>query len=96
MKNTEILESLEQLAEQNGFTVTYDDLCKGVINTPGGSFVLKGKSHILMHRKLNIDEKVDTLTYLLAQYNIDELDFPKKVQKAVNDARNILLNEKSA
>lgn len=92
----EILESLQTLAEHNGFTVTYDDLCKGVINTPGGSFVLKGKNHILIHRKLKIDEKVDTLTYLLAGYNIDELEFPKKVQQAVSDARNALLNEKSA
>ena len=66
MKDDEILKQLEDKARNLSVLIEYDDLKKGVVNTPGGAFLLGGKKHILVHKHLSLKEKIELLTEILS------------------------------
>ncbi|MCK4846652.1 MAG: hypothetical protein KAS88_03190 [Deltaproteobacteria bacterium] len=66
MKDNELLELLEETAEKLSVSLEYDDLKKGEIDTHGGTFLLRGTRHILIHKHLTVAEKVDILTEILS------------------------------
>jgi hypothetical protein len=93
MKETELLELLEKTAEKLSITLEYDDLRKGAINTTGGSFVLRGEKHILVHKHLAIDEKIDLLTEILSTMETEELHLPPTLRQSLDTARAKLHQE---
>lgn len=81
MNDETILTLLEETAERLSVTVEYDDLSRGEINTPGGSFVLRGERHILVHKHLKASEKVDLLVGLLSGMETEGVHLPPEVRK---------------
>ncbi len=62
MNNDSILSILEETAEMLTIKLDYEDLRKGVVNTDGGIFTLKGDRRILIHKGLGVKEKVLSFT----------------------------------
>ncbi len=87
MKEQEVLDLLEQTAARLSIELSYDDLKKGEINTPGGSFTLKGKRHILIHRHLSAKEKVEVLSELLSGMDTEGIHLPPDVRKRLDAVR---------
>jgi len=87
MKEQEVLELLEQAAEKLSIELSYDDLKKGEVNTPGGSFVLKGKKRILIHKHLSVGEKVEVLCELLCGMDTEGVHLPPGVRKRLDSAK---------
>ena len=80
MKDNELLELLEETAEKLSVRLEYDDLKKGEIDTHGGSFLLRGARHILIHKHLTVAEKVDVLTELLSQMDTEAINLAPELR----------------
>ncbi len=87
MKVQEVLALLEETARKLSIRLHYDDLKKGVVNTPGGSFVLRGEKHILLHKHLTLQEKVEVLAELLSEMDTDGIHLPPLVRQKIESAR---------
>ncbi len=87
MKDEALLTILEETAERLSVKITYDDLRKGVVNTPGGSYILKGEKNILIHKGLETSEKVDLLFSLLSSYDTEALHLPPEVRTRLESAQ---------
>jgi hypothetical protein len=72
---------MEEVAERLSVKLEYDDLRKGEINTPGGAFVLRGERHILVHKHLTAEEKVDLLVMLLSKMDTMDIHLPPEVRE---------------
>jgi len=81
MKDEMILPILEETAEKLSVKVSYDDLRKGEVNTPGGSFLLKGERRIIIHKKLDTHEKVDILMELLSEMDFEGIHLPPEIRE---------------
>lgn len=86
MKEQEVLDLLEQTVEKLSIELSYDDLRRGEINTSGGSFVLKGKKRILLHKRLSVSDKVDVLCELLAGMDTEGIHLPPGVRRRIEAA----------
>ncbi|MDP2681965.1 MAG: hypothetical protein Q8P28_04040 [Deltaproteobacteria bacterium] len=84
MKDEIILPLLEEAAEKLTIKVSYDDLRKGEVNTPGGSFVLKGERRIIIHKKLYTGEKVDILMELLSEMDFEGIHLPVEIRERLD------------
>ena len=84
MKDETILPLLEEAAEKLTIKVSYDDLRKGEVNTPGGSFVLKGERRIIIHKKLYTSEKVDILMELLSEMDFEGIHLPVEIRERLD------------
>lgn len=93
MKDTELLELLEETAKKLDITLEYDDLRKGAINTTGGSFVLRGERHILLHKHLGVDEKVDLLSEILSTMDTEALHLTPVLRQRLDSAKAKLMDE---
>lgn len=79
---------LEETAERLTVKLEYDDLRKGEVNTPGGTFVLKGKRHILVHKHLTLKEKIEVLTDILGDLDdIEGVHLPPEVRRKLEAAK---------
>jgi len=96
MKDTELLELLEQTVGKLSIKLEYDDLRKGAINTTGGSFILRGEKHILLHRHLGIDEKIDLLSEILSTMDTEQLHLAPALRQRLEKARARLEEEQSS
>ncbi len=83
-----ILPLLEEAAEKLSIKISYDDLRKGEINTPGGSFVLKGERRIIIHKKLSVREKVDVLMEILSEMDFDAVHLPVEIRERLERIRS--------
>jgi len=90
MKETELLELLEQTVEKLSITLGYDDLRKGAINTTGGAFVLRGEKHILLHKHLPTDEKIELLSEILSGMDTEQLHLPPVLRQRIELAKEQL------
>ena len=86
MKDNELLELLEETAEKLSVRLEYDDLKKGEIDTHGGSFLLRGARHILIHKHLTVAEKVDVLTELLSQMDTEAIQLVPELRTRLKGA----------
>ena len=84
MKDETILPLLEEAAEKLTIKVSYDDLRKGEVNTPGGFFVLKGERRIIIHKKLYTGEKVDILMELLSEMDFEGIHLPVEIRERLD------------
>lgn len=88
MKRDDILENLENLSEKLGYELKYDDLKKGVVNTMGGSYLLKGQKHITIHRKLTLEEKIDTLAEVISLDDFSNEELLPEISKILKRAKD--------
>lgn len=84
MKNQELLTLLEETAEKLSIKLSYEDLRKGEVNTPGGMFLLRGEKRILIHKGLSVKEKIEVLTDLLAGVDTEGVHIPPGVRKKLS------------
>lgn len=87
MKDDALLEVLEHAAETLGIKLGYEDLKKGVVNTDGGIFILRGEKRILLHKGLDAREKVDALAGILSGLDTEALHIPPAARKRIDEAR---------
>lgn len=81
MKDNELLELLEETAEKLSVRLEYDDLKKGEIDTHGGTFLLRGARHILIHKHLTTAEKVDILAEILSQMDTEAIQLAPELRR---------------
>ncbi|VAV85798.1 hypothetical protein MNBD_DELTA01-1984 [hydrothermal vent metagenome] len=96
MKETELLQLLEQAVEKLSITLEYDDLRKGAINTTGGAFVLRGERHILLHKHLAVDEKVELLSEILSTMDTESLHLAPVLRHKIELAGEKLTTQQSS
>ena len=82
-----MLKSLEDAAEKLNVTVRYDDLKKGVVNTAGGSCILKGDHYVLVHKHLSDSEKADLLADALSEMEIDSIYLAPEIRQLLERIR---------
>lgn len=73
MKNESLLALLEETSEKLSIKLSYDDLRKGEVATPGGLFTLRGEKRILIHKGLTVKEKVDVLLDILSGLDTEDV-----------------------
>lgn len=83
MNQERLLSLLEGAIERLSIKLSYEDLKKGEVNTPGGSFILKGKRHILVHKPLPVHEKVRVLMEALAELDLERIHLPPEVREGL-------------
>ncbi len=84
MKDELILNILEETVERLGIKLDYDDLKKGVVNTPGGFFLLRGSKRILAHKNLLVSEKIDLLGSILSEIDTEGVHLPPEVRERID------------
>lgn len=87
VKDETILPILEEAAEKLAVKLSYDDLRKGEVNTPGGICVFKGERRIIIHKKLNTREKVDVLMELLSEMDFESIHLPTEIRERLDKLR---------
>ncbi|MBI3398856.1 MAG: hypothetical protein HY265_01270 [Deltaproteobacteria bacterium] len=88
MKDELVLPLLEEAAEKLSVKVSYEDLRKGEVNTPGGSCVLKGERRIIIHKKLHTREKVDVLMEILAEMDFENIHLPTEIRARLDKIKS--------
>ncbi len=89
MNDDSVLDILEETAEMLAIKLNYEDLRKGVVNTDGGIFTLKGDKRILIHKGLGVKEKVSMLSSILSRVNTDGVHMPPAVRKRIEEGRKV-------
>ncbi len=87
MNDDSILNILEETAEMLAIKLDYEDLRKGAVNTDGGIFTLNGGQRILIHKGLNVKEKVDLLARILSSIDTEGIHIPPAVRKRLEDIK---------
>ena len=87
MNDDSVLNILEETAEMLAIKLDYEDLRKGVVNTDGGIFTLKGDKRILIHKGLGVKEKVHMLTSILSGLDTDGVHIPPAVRKKLEERK---------
>ena len=87
MNDDSVLDILEETAEMLAIKLNYEDLRKGVVNTDGGIFTLKGDKRILIHKGLEVKEKVHILTSILSGVDTDGVHIPPAVRKRIEEQK---------
>ena len=93
MKDNELLELLEQAATKLSITLEYDNLRKGAVNTTGGAFVLRGERHILLHKDLSTEEKIELLSDILSTFDTEALHLAPVLRQRIEASREKLNTE---
>jgi len=84
MKDEALLEFLEEAAERLSIKLGYEDLRKGEVATPGGIFMLRGERRILIHKGLSVEDKVDCLSDILSNLDLEGIHLPPEVRERLD------------
>jgi hypothetical protein len=87
MNDESILNILEETAEMLTIKLDYEDLRRGVVNTDGGIFTLKGDKRILIHKGLGVKDKVKMLASILSTLDTDGIHIPPAVRKRLEEQK---------
>lgn len=82
MKEIEILENLEKIAEKLGVKVIYDKMWG-----KGGGCRLRQKRYILINKTLSNREKIKVFAGALSCYPLDDIYIIPKVREQIEKAR---------
>jgi len=75
MENAQLLQNLEDLADQLSVEIRYEDLDGSL----GGLFRLRGRSCILLDRNLSVAERLKLVSRSLAKLHLDGVFIPPAV-----------------
>lgn len=84
MKPEVLLELLENVADQLGIRVSYEQLQSSVVT--GGLCKVKGVYRVIIDKRATSEERVNTLATALASFpasRLDELALPAKVREVL-------------
>jgi len=81
MKQTEILEELEQVAERAGVRVRYERA-----DFTAGSCTLHGEAMIIVNSKLSLRERVRALAREVARLDLEEIFIHPEVRRYLESA----------
>jgi len=87
MKDEALLTKLEETAEKLSIKLGYEDLCKGVVCTHGGMFKLRGEHRILIHKGLNVKDRIEVLTDILSGIDTEGVHLPPDVRERLERHR---------
>ena len=87
MNDDSVLNILEETTEMLAIKLNYEDLRKGVVNTDGGIFTLKGDKRILIHKGLGVKDKVSMLASILSRVDTDGVHIPPAVRKRIEERK---------
>lgn len=87
MKDDALLTILEQTAEKLSIELDYDDIHKGDVVSYGDTFILRGKRHILIDKKLKEGEKCDLLVEILSEFDTEDIHLPPEVRALIETER---------
>jgi len=93
MKNETVLQLLEDAAERLDIKLSYEDLRKGEVSTPGGLFLLRGEKRIIIHRGLPPADRVEVLAEILSGVDSTGVHLPPEVRERLEKARLKLVPE---
>ena len=88
MENEAYLNILEETAERLSIKLSYEDLRKGEVATPGGIFMLRGERRILIHKGLTVEEKIDLLSEILSDLDTESVHIPVEVRDRLERRKN--------
>jgi len=91
MKQTEILEELEQVAERAGVRVRYERA-----DFTAGSCILRGEAMIIVNSKLSPRERVRALAREVARLDLEELFIRPEVRRYLESALPLPVEETPA
>lgn len=87
MKDDTLLHALEEAATRLDIKLSYEDLLKGVVATHGGMFLLRGEKRIIIHKGLQVRDKIELLAELLAAVNTEAIHLAPEVRDRIEKAR---------
>lgn len=87
MKDESLLQALEDAASRLGIKLSYEDLLKGVVATHGGMFMLRGEKRIIIHKGLQVRDKIELLAELLASVDTEDVHLAPEVRDRIEQAR---------
>ncbi len=73
MEPDQVYEHLENLAEQLGISIRYDDLCDPELTPTSGLCRVKGRHLYIMDRSAALSEKIRLLSKCLSRMELDGL-----------------------
>lgn len=87
MKDETLLTRLEETAERLSIKLGYEDLCKGAVCTHGGIFRLRGEQRILIHKGLDVRDRIEVLTDILSRVDTEGMHLPPDVRDRLERQR---------
>jgi len=73
MEPNKLYQLLEDLAEQKGITIRYDNLSATELNTKSGLCILKGEKIFIMDESADISERIQLLVECLRSMDLEGL-----------------------
>jgi hypothetical protein len=89
MKESAILQHLEEIAEKLNIKVHYVNLKKDYYNAKSGLCKVKGEFRIIVDKHIHLSEKIDVLIEALWEFDIDALYIHPYVRKLF-EKRNMI------
>lgn len=86
MKDETLLQALEEATAQLSIKLSYEDLRKGDVATPGGMFMLRGEKRIIIHRGLILRDRIDVLADLLSELDTESIHLAPEVRARLDRA----------
>lgn len=86
MKDEALLEALEEAARRLEIKLSYEDLRKGEVATPGGIFMLRGERRIIIHKGLAVKERAELLAELLSGVDTESIHLAPEVRGFITGA----------
>ncbi len=89
MKESAILQHLEEIAEKLAIKVHYVNLRKDYYHSKSGLCRVKGEYRIIVDKHIHLSEKIDVLIDALKEFDIDSLYIHPYVRKLF-EKRNLM------
>jgi len=80
MKDDTLLHALEEAATRLDIKLSYEDLLKGVVAT-------HGEKRIIIHKGLQVRDKIELLAELLAAVNTEDIHLAPEVRDRIEKAK---------
>lgn len=86
MQPDQVYEHLENLAEQLGISIRYDDLCDPELTPTSGLCKVKGRHLYIMDRSAALCEKIRLLSQCLSRMELDGLYVVPAIRALLKEA----------
>ncbi len=89
MQPEKIYQHLENLAEQIGISIRYDDLADPEVAATSGLCTVHGRHFYIMDRSNSLSQKISLLTQCLCRMNLDGIYVLPAIRELLEVARRI-------
>jgi hypothetical protein len=81
VKESEILQHLEDVAERLHVKVCYENLKKSKVTLKSGLCRVRNENRIIVDSAITLSEKIDIFVESLAEFNLEEIYIPPAIRK---------------